>query len=99
MPIQRTIPDDTCVRTGYYYGNSVYTDDDGTGTFLTRFEELDSCNRGCTKIEIVDVKLGPHRWELTVRYPNADTTWLLHAHIVRAGKWRKRPGGIGFIDA
>lgn len=88
-------------KIGYYYGDAVYTDEDpNTGICHTRYESLESCNRGCTKLVILDVTLVPHRWHhwvLTVRYPkDGGTTWGLNAHAVRRGKWRRRAGHIGF---
>ncbi len=85
-------------KIAYYCGNSVYTDEDPrTGICHTRYEGLDTCNRGCTTLVILDVKLGPHRFELTVRYPKSGgATWGLNAHAVRQGKWRRQSGCIGF---
>lgn len=45
-------------RIGYYYANAVYTDEDANGLFHTRYGKLTSTNRGCTKIEILDVNIG-----------------------------------------
>ena len=33
-------------RIGYYYGNSVYTDEDADGIFHTRYGKLTCTNRG-----------------------------------------------------
>jgi hypothetical protein len=84
-------------KSGYYCGSCVYTDEDPmTGICHTRLGDMDTANRGCTRIEILDVALGPHRWELTVRYPKGGATWGLAARSLSIGKWRKRSGGIGF---
>lgn len=56
-------------RIAYYYANAVYTDEDADGLFHTRYGKLTSTNRGCTKIEILDVNIGKKYFELLVCYP------------------------------
>lgn len=90
-------------RIGYYYANAVYTDEDENGLFHTRYGKLTSTNRGCTKIEILDVNIGKKYFELLVCYPGKrDQKWTIYAGEVKAGNgrcgWRRNPGHLGFIE-
>ena len=83
----------------FYYSNALYMAEDEQGIFHAQYGRLTSTNRGCTKVEILNVELGKHYFEILVRYPGRpESKWTLYANELRTTDdkhgWRRK--GIGF---